>query len=311
MIRKYINLDQTFDPFSVDGMLAQTIQFSNFTFKGGEPHIKILMPHMSVEMNRIEVYISHRIMDYRDLGLLEVAVDALRGLGFTKLFLTLPYFPGARQDRRMVEGEPFTSAIYVKALSKMNFIEIVSMDLHSDVVAGMFAVLDSPRKFHDISNHLFVDECLVDIEGKDSDDTDVTIISPDAGSNKKIKALGMHLSNDMYSYPIVKCDKTRDVLTGEITGFEVYSGNLNGRDAVIVDDICDGGGTFIGLAEELKKRGAKRVFLVVTHGIFSRGIKVLTDVFDGVYCTNSCSSTKYHEGIVSSKFHIIPLKYSL
>lgn len=306
MIQKYINLDPSFDPFDKRGMLAQMMLFSEFTFKGGEPHIKVIKPSLNVDMDRVEVLISHRIHTYNDLGRLEVAVNAIKGLGFTKLYLTLPYFPGARQDRRMVEGEPFTSAVYVKALSRMGFLEIASLDMHSDVVAGMFAVLDSPRTFHDINNHNFVGGILTSEYGGGGP---YNLVSPDAGSNKKISSLGKFLvANEILPNTIVKCDKYRDVTTGEILGFDVYADDLEGIDCVIVDDICDGGGTFLGLAKELKKKGAGKIHLIVTHGIFSKGIKILTDVFDSVHCTNSFDPLKYHEGIVPKKLTIHPIK---
>ena len=59
------------------------------------------------------------------------------------------------------------------------------------------------------------------------------------------------------------------------------------EDYVIVDDLCDGGGTFIGIAKDLRERGARRVFLIVTHAIFSKGLEPFRGLLDRVYCTNS------------------------
>ena len=66
------------------------------------------------------------------------------------------------------------------------------------------------------------------------------------------------------------------------------------KDVVIVDDICDGGATFINIAKEVKnqyknvdKHCQGKIYLIVTHGIFSKGFKELSKYFDGVYCTNS------------------------
>src|SRR5690606_20401798 len=132
---------------------------------------------------------------------------------------------------------------------------------------------------HVINNHEFVRECLGDISDNDGRYNPI-IISPDAGSNKKIKDLAKYIheldgGDTGNVITVVKCDKSRDVSTGNISGFEVYSDDLQGRDCIIVDDICDGGGTFIGLAQELEKKNAGSLYLIVTHGIFSKGLKEL------------------------------------
>jgi ribose-phosphate pyrophosphokinase len=58
----------------------------------------------------------------------------------------------------------------------------------------------------------------------------------------------------------------------------------------MVDDICDGGGTFLGLAEELKSKNAGKLFLAVSHGIFSKGISKLSSMFENIFTTDSIKS---------------------
>jgi ribose-phosphate pyrophosphokinase len=110
------------------------------------------------------------------------------------------------------------------------------------------------------------------------------LISPDAGSNKKIFDLAKSIG---YEGEIIRCDKLRDISTGKIIETVVYKDNLNGKDCIIIDDICDGGRTFIELAKSLKQKNCSKVYLVVTHGIFSAGFKVLNEYIDGTFCTNS------------------------
>lgn len=276
------------------------IKFESFTFKGGEPHIKI------DEYDVDEVMITHQINSFNDMGLLQVAVDALKRINKNvKLHLFLPYFPAARQDRLMVDGEPFTSAVYVKELDRLGFEHIRSFDLHSDVVGGMFAVLNT--RFIQVPNHRFVLEVLKDLYPQRDAKLPI-LISPDAGSNKKISKLAKYLFDyNGHKLDIVKCDKTRDVKTGEITNFEVYSDDLKGRDCIIVDDICDGGGTFLGLAKELYDKNAGNIYLVVSHGIFSGGLKELAAVFNGIYTTDSVNYLKYVEGIVPKELKVIKI----
>lgn len=82
--------------------------------------------------------------------------------------------------------------------------------------------------------------------------------------------------------PFIHGEKVRDQSTGRITSYEVV-GNPKGKRVLIVDDICDGGATFITLAKALLGQGATEVHLFVSHGIFSKGTRVL---FDAVPMTN-------------------------
>lgn len=300
---KYLNLSGLFNPYNAP--TRTQIQYEYFTFKGGEPHIKLDPFSLG---NDDEVTISHRIETYSDMGKLKIAVDALRRVNPRyKLSLFLPYFPGARQDRVMVHGEPFTSAVYVKELDSLGFETITSYDVHSDVIGGMFAVLNT--KFISLSNHSYVLEVLKDLYPQRYATMPI-LISPDAGSNKKIGKLAKYLSS--YNVlDVVKCDKTRDIKTGEITDFEVYADDLGGKDCIIVDDICDGGGTFLGLVGKLNEKNAGNVYLVVSHGIFSHGLQILSTHFDGIYTTDSVNYLKYVEGIVPSNLHTIQLKPNL
>lgn len=115
------------------------------------------------------------------------------------------------------------------------------------------------------------------------------LISPDAGSNKKIFDLAKLID---YDGEIIRCDKLRDIVTGNIIETIVYKDDLNGKDCLIVDDICDGGRTFIQLATALKQKNCGKIYLIVTHGIFSSGFDDLSDNIDGIFCTNSVSDVR-------------------
>ena len=86
---------------------------------------------------------------------------------------------------------------------------------------------------------------------------------------------------------MIECSKSRDVKTGKLKGFKVYADDLQGKDCLIVDDICDGGGTFMGLAEELKNKNAGNLYLAVSHGIFSKGFDHLAEHFTKIFTTDS------------------------
>ena len=96
--------------------------------------------------------------------------------------------------------------------------------------------------------------------------------------------------------PVVECGKSRDVKTGKLSRFKVYEEDLEGKTCLVVDDICDGGGTFLGLAKELKKKNAGDLILVVSHGIFSRGFEELLSLYTEIFTTDSFS-TVHHENV--------------
>lgn len=262
---KFLNLDKQFEP------LGKSIEFECFTFTGGELHIKIKDALTAND----EVMITTRICQFNDLGFVLLAADALRRMGVEKLHLLLPYFPAARQDRVAVRGEALTVKIYADVLNSAGFKSITILDPHSEVTP---ALLDNVRI---VSNHKFVAQCLKGI-------SNYTLISPDGGALKKIYRLAQHLDNQS----IVECSKHRDVKTGDLSGFAAYTDDLEGKTCIIVDDICDGGGTFLGLAAELKRKNAGDIYLIVTHGIFSNGFDKLSQTFKKIYCTDSFSTIK-------------------
>ena len=263
----FLALSSTFNPHQAKP--DQYIDFEQFTFPGGEPHIKIL----SQNLQDAHIAISIRLNSFEAVGRLLVAVDALKRMGIRSFELLLPYFPGARQDRLMVSGEPLTVHVYAHLINQLGAQKVTLFDPHSDVAP---ALLD---RCEVLDNVWFVKRCLTYIGQP------VKLVAPDGGALKKI----YHLSQQLGGLPVVICSKHRDAQTGRLSGFEVHSEDLAGKACLIVDDICDGGGTFIGLAEKLKATGAGPLYLAVSHGIFSKGMERLLPHFAHVFTTDSIS----------------------
>lgn len=294
---KYLNLTKGFNPFNSNP--DNTVKFESFFFNGGEPHIKLHMASMPLRDN---ITITSRLNNMNDFGMLLVATEAIKQSNKCEnLELFIPYFPGARQDRRMIAGEPLTVKVYSDIINSCCYDMVTVFDPHSDVTPALI------NNCEVIDNHDFVKRVLLRIMDKTMIDpigqqylnwNKPIIISPDAGSNKKCNSLIKFLNftqirpveEQSKLYSLIKCDKTRDVTNGNITGFEVYSNDLQGKDCIIVDDICDGGGTFIGLAKELKKKNASDIYLIVSHGIFSKPLKELKPYFKKIYTTDSWRS---------------------
>jgi ribose-phosphate pyrophosphokinase len=270
----YLNLTKGFNPFNIPE--SSCIKYESFFFNGGEPHIKLDMS--SFREKRQNVYVTSRLTSMNEFMMLIIATEALNQCGRCgSSYLFIPYFPGARQDRRMVSGEPLSVKVFTNIINALGYDCVKTFDNHSDVATALI------KNSTNINNHDFVSIILEELYPNTNN---FYIVSPDAGANKKIKNLLM----DVYHPNLVKCDKTRNVVDGSITGFEVYSNDLKGKDCIIVDDICDGGGTFIGLAKELKKKNAGDIYLIVSHGIFSKPLKELKPYFKKIYTTDSWRS---------------------
>ncbi len=261
-----LNLDQNFKP--LDG---KEIEFQSFIFAGGEPHIKI-KPDFE---KGTKVTVTHRLNSFNDLGLLCLAIDALKRMNAKLETLVIPYFPAARQDRVMIKGEPLSVKVYADIINTFKFEKVIVFDAHSEVTS---AVLNNCEI---VSNHVFIQKVIKEIGD------DLLLISPDGGALKKIYKVSEFLGG----VEVVECSKSRDVKTGKLTGFKVYNDDLQGKDCLIVDDICDGGGTFIGLALELKNKNAGKLYLAVSHGIFSKGFADLK-CFEQIFTTDSFKNIK-------------------
>lgn len=258
-----LNLDVNFNPYGTEN----EITYDYFTFSGGEPHIKIKSNLVDVK----KVIITQRIQTFNDVGILLLAVNALRNMGITQLDLLIPYFPAARQDRLMVTGEALSVKVYAEIINNQNFNSVTVFDPHSEVTPALLnncKVIDNYSFIKKITNQL---------------NKNLVLISPDGGALKKIYKVAAYLQE----YDVVECSKSRDVKTGKLSGFKVYTDDLNGKDCLIVDDICDGGGTFLGLAKELKAKNAGDLYLAISHGIFSKGFESLGEEFKKIFTTNS------------------------
>ncbi|MCX2484941.1 ribose-phosphate diphosphokinase [Pedobacter sp. MR2016-24] len=263
---RVLNLSTGFNPFQSS---IEEIESKSFLFSGGEVHIKL-------QGSADDVLISTRLNDSNDIMKLLLAVDALRRSGTKNISVFIPYLPYARQDRVMVAGEPLSIKVMCNLINSCGFEKVYVYDVHSEV---SLALLENCEL---ISNYSLVKEVL-------KDRTDYLLVSPDAGALKKIYKLAEALT---YTDDIVLCNKVRDVSNGRIKQITVDQDDLQGKDCFIIDDICDGGATFVGVAKELKKRNAGKVSLIVSHGIMSHGETELVDWIDHIYTTDSIKDTQ-------------------
>jgi ribose-phosphate pyrophosphokinase len=179
--------------------------------------------------------------------------------------LTIFCLIGQRSDRRFNKSESFDLKVICNFINSMNFDKVYVLHPHSDTC---LALIHNSEK---ISHLSFVEKAFNKIGNP-------TLISPDAGAYKSTHSIAEALNTDL-----VPSNKVRINGVPEIS----IQGDVKDKECLIVDDLADGGRTFKFLAEELKKQGAIKVFLYVTHGQFNFGFEELKESIDLIYCTNS------------------------
>lgn len=228
----------------------------SFQFSGGE--VQIRLPKMIIQEGDT-IYISTLLNSPNAIMEMLLVDDALhRNLPKNvKTVLEVYYMPYARQDRVCYEGEAYSSKVMQKLLEGTQFNFIRFADLHSYQAM--------PDRFVELSQ---LD--IFKYNPSILDNVDV-IVSPDAGATDKAKAIG-----EWFNLPISQSEKVRNTDTGELANITIdLSVDIKNKNVMIVDDICDGGGTFCWTAKELKKFEPTSISLYITHGIFSKGTDCL------------------------------------
>lgn len=201
------------------------------------------------------------------INLLQVS-NALKNIGAKKISLQIPYLMGARSDRHMVPGDSFDLEVISKLINDCYFKEVVLYDVHSEVS------LELIKNSRNVDNYKLVNEYHA---------YDSILICPDKGARRKVDD---YLKWNPNIVDVVYCDKERDLTNGHITLKVLEPEKCKDRNCVVIDDLCDGGGTFLGIASQIKP---KYLTLIVTHGVFSKGYYELAKYYDHIIVSNSRS----------------------
>jgi len=220
------------------------------------------------------------ITSFDDLFLLAQAREI-----FPKLDdLYINYLLAARCDRRFSDGEASDLEIVAKFINGLAFKSITVLRPHSSVanelIANMWEADLTPALLSDCERG--EDLAITARPWRDTYRPHGLVI-PDKGASTWV---GEFASETRIP---IQCNKERDMSAEHrgISRIVVPELPQEVKDYIIVDDLCDGGGTFLGIASQLREKGADRVFLVVTHAIFSKGLEVFDGLIDRIYCTNS------------------------
>lgn len=259
----------TYKAKTPDGEIIKSA-LSHMTFPAGEAHIK---KEPQRELEKVEIAIIQPDADslHDDLFQLAMWNDYIINMDTTiKTVAVIPYFPGARADR----GVPFGLKVYADFINSLVINQIIIFDPHSQKTPELVRAWENLTIVYsdELFNKLHMRPILNQYTG---------IIAPDKGALLRAQAVA-----DIAGLPVFTATKERDEETGKLSKFTIEGLDPDGV-YLIVDDICDGGGTFIGLVEASGLEYGS-FDLYVSHGVFSKeALFNLSMKFEYVYTTNS------------------------
>ena len=214
----------------------------------------------SVRGNDVFIMQTHCGVDGRSVNdsLMEhmIMIDAASRASAKRITAVCPFYGYARQDRKAAGREPITARLVADMLKEAGAKRMISIDLHSGQIQGFF---DGPV------DHLTAMPVLEKYVRENA--TEPVIVSPDAGRIKVAERMAQHLVDIGADLAFIY--KKRPKGSTNVAEAAEVMGDVEGRTCVLTDDMIDTGGTIVSAAELLKKRGAKEVWAMATHGLLS------------------------------------------
>lgn len=229
-----------------------------FRFSDGEIGVSI-----EESVRGADVYVVQPTCEPANENLIEllIIVDALKRASAYHVNLVMPYFGYARQDRKTRSREPITAKLIANLLEKAGADRIIAADLHAGQIQGFF---DIPV------DHLTAGPLLASYFRKvlktEAENGEVCVVSPDIGGVVRARKFAEQIGSNC---ELAIVDKRRSHEIANSCEVMEIIGSVDGKIAVLVDDIIDTAGTIVKAAEALKERGAKEVYACATHGVLS------------------------------------------
>jgi ribose-phosphate pyrophosphokinase len=206
-----------------------------------------------------------------------IMVDALRRASAHEINVVLPYYGYARQDRKARSREPITAKLVANMLERAGATRVLALDLHAAQIQGFFDLpMDHLRAAPLLANYL-VEQGIVDTKN-------AVVVSPDHGGMTRARNLNNLLELEA---PVAVIDKRRPAPNVAEIGSIV--GDVEGKIAIMVDDMIDTAGTITQGAQLVMDHGAKEVYVVASHAVFSGPAveRLQNSVFKKVIVTDS------------------------
>lgn len=234
------------------------VKYEIIQFPDGEPHITLYDIDRKDNLN-----IVCRICNPTDLFILMQVGDILnrQGVSFN---LDIIYLMGMRMDRVMSYDEPYSLSIVSYVINSMFPQSVHVLEPHSNKVENL------------------INRCWGNVQTPLLNFAEYLRVYPDKGA---VQRYGGCTSTEIF------CNKVRDAKTGKLSGFRIENPEVlkeSNKPLAVIDDLCDGGGTFAGVAKELRKAAPNRKLCIhVTHMVNPKGITTLSENYDEVSFTNS------------------------
>lgn len=219
-------------------------------FADGEVYIEI---NENIRGNSIFVVQSTSTPANDNLMELLICIDALRRSSAKNITAVIPYFGYARQDRKVVPRTAISAKLVSNLITNAGANRILSVDLHAGQIQGFF---DIPV------DNLFATPIFARHIEKKMKLNNLICVAPDVGGVERTRALSRRINSN-----IAIIDKRRPT-PGKSEVMNIV-GNVKNKNCVIVDDIIDSGGTIVNAAKALKEKGAKDVYVYITHAVLS------------------------------------------
>ncbi len=256
------------------GMRVGDVQLSRFA--NGELYARFGESVRGADVFVLQSHLSMPSMSINDLIIEQlVMLDALKRASAKRTVAVIPYYGYSRSDKKARAREAIAARMIADLYEAVGVDRIMSVDLHTGQIQGFF---------HNPFDHLTALPLLEQWITENTDPARRVIVSPDAGRVRLTEKFAGHLGA-----PIAILHKRRDPAQHNVAETLDVIGDVEGRTAVLIDDMIDTAGTIVGAAALLKERGAERVIACATHPLFSGpAVERLTNsVIERVVVTNT------------------------
>ncbi|SHH31512.1 ribose-phosphate pyrophosphokinase [Thermosipho atlanticus] len=219
-----------------------------------------------------------------------IMIDALKRASANSIAVVIPYYGYARQDRKAKGRDPITAKLVANLLTIAGATRVMTVDLHSEQIQGFFDIpLDNLLSFPIFTKTLK--------EDKITTDKNFVIVSPDVGGVKRARQFAERLGG-----PLAILDKRRP--KDNVAEILNIIGEVEGKTAIIVDDIVDTARSLVSAAAALKEKGALKVIACITHPVLSDNAveRIENSEIEKIYISDSI----YHENL-PEKFKVVSL----
>ena len=257
-------------------------------FADGEIYIEI---NENIRGNSIFIVQSISSPANDNLMELLLCIDALKRSSAKNITAVVPYFGYARQDRKVVPRTSISAKLVSNLITKAGADRVVTVDLHAGQIQGFFDIpVDNL-----FSTPIFARHVRKRIKSKK-----IICVAPDVGGTERARALGKLLN-----VGLAIVDKRRPK-PGQSQVMNVI-GDVKNQTCVIVDDIIDSGGTIVNAAKALKQRGAKEVYVYITHGVLSGDAvkKIKNSVIKNLVITDTIDNSQKTKNV--KNIEVLPI----